>query len=105
MRVKIPKQIKIGIHSYSLAFTPHIHSDEGRYANCNHRTQEINIWSESPASLRYESLIHEVIHIAELTTRIDISDPDIDRIAHIIAELFKDNLGIEFDWSNIKGGE
>ena len=101
MKVRVPRKIKMGIYTYSLSLTPHIHCDEARYANCNHRTQEIEIWSEAPPSMRYESLIHEVLHIAEVSHRIDVSDADIDRIAHTIAELFKENLGIEFDWSEI----
>lgn len=102
MRVKIPKTIKIGAHTYSIKFNPHLHCDEARYGNCNHRTQEIQIWSEAPDSLKDECLIHEVIHIAELCCRIDVADSDIDRISHIILELLSENLGIEFDWSDIK---
>ncbi len=102
MKVKIPQKIKIGTHCYSLSFTPHIHCDEGRYANCNHRTQEIQFWAEAPRSITNESLIHEVLHIAELFQRIEVSDPDIDRIANVIMILLKDNLGIEFDWSDIE---
>ena len=102
MKVKIPKEIKIASHTYALKFSPYVHCDEARYANCNHRTQEITLWSEAPASIVNESFIHEVIHIAELCYRVDVTDADIDRIANVIMELLKDNLGIEFDWSDIK---
>jgi len=101
VKVRIPREIKVGAHTYSIGFSPHLHCDEARYGNCNHRTQEIQLWAESPPSLRDESLIHEVIHIGELCYRIDVSDSDIDRIAHLILEFLVRNLGIEFDWSEI----
>ena len=102
MKVKIPKEIRIGTHTYTLKFTPHIHSDDARYASCNHRTQTIEFWSEAPPSITNESLIHEVLHIAELCYRIDVSDADIDRIANVVMELLENSLGIEFSWEGIK---
>ena len=102
MKVKIPREIKIGAHTYSIGYDSNLHCDEGRYGNCNHRTQEIKVWSSNPPSLMDECLIHEVIHIGELCYRLDISDSDIDRIAHLILEFLTRNLGIEFDWELIK---
>ena len=102
MKVKVPNKIKVGAYTYGLTLNPHLHSDDGKYADCNHRTQQISIWTEAPPTVRYESLIHEVLHIAEFSCRIDVSDPDIDRIAYIMTELLQNNLGIELDWSDIK---
>ena len=102
MKIKVPKRIKIGAHTYSIGLTPHLHCDEARYGSCNHRTQEIKIWSEAPPSLRDECLIHETIHISELCHRIEVSDSDIDRISHAVLEFLSRNLDIQFDWSDIK---
>ena len=101
MKVKIPKQIKIGVHTYTISFNPYLLGDSRRHGEANHRKETIDIQSDNPDNLKLETLIHEIIHIAEFYYRVDISDPDIDRIAEVITEFIVDNLGIEFDWGDI----
>jgi len=101
MRVKIPLRIKIASHTYTICQSPNLLGDESRHGEVNHRTQQITLHSANPKSVKIETLIHEVIEVGKFAYRIDISDPDIDRTAETISQ-FLDNLGIEFDWGNIK---
>lgn len=102
MQVKIPPKIKIGTHTYTIEFDPHLHTDEKAFGQINYRTQKIRIWAEAPQSIKDQSFLHEVIHLAEHIYRVTITDEDIDRIAQCICDLLINNLEIEFDWSEIK---
>lgn len=102
MKVKIPNKIKVATHSYEIALNSHLQADEKRLGVCNHRIQRLEIEPEQCPSELAVSLLHEIIHIIERTYNCDISDPDIDRIAQGVAEFLTNNLGIEFDWGNIK---
>lgn len=101
MKIKIPPKIKIGTHTYKIVFDRSIRTDDNRIGEVNHRTQVIKIWTEAPLSMRNESLLHELIHIAEFYFRVTIDDADIDRIAQCMCDFLFDNLDIEFDWSAI----
>lgn len=101
MKIKIPKTVKIGTHTYSIELDPHLHSDEKDYGQINYRAQTIRVWLDAPLSIKNEALLHEVIHLAQSIYRVDISDADIDRVAETIGGFLFNNLGIEFDWSGI----
>ena len=100
-KIKIPPTVKIGTHTYSVMFDRNIRTDDDHIGQVNHRTQEIKIWTEAPLSMRNESLLHELIHIAEYYFRVRIDDADIDRIAECMCDFLFNNLNIEFDWSCI----
>ena len=68
----------------------------------NHITQIIGIERELPASQRDVTLIHEVLESVNRHYNCGLSDENIDRIAHGMAEFFFDNLGIELDWRDIE---
>ncbi len=101
-KVKIPKEIKIGTHTYKVIFDRSIRTDDDRIGETNHRTQVIKIWTEAPLSMQNETLLHELIHIAEYYFRVRIEDADIDRIAECICDFLFNNLGLGFDWSDIE---
>jgi len=102
MRVKVPKTIKIGTHTYTIKFNHHLRSDDNKYAEVNHRTQAIDIWADAAVSLKNESLLHELIHIGEFIYRVEINDADVDRLAETVAEFLFNNLDIELDWSDVE---
>ena len=102
MKVKVPNKIKIGTHTYTVELDPHLNSDDKDYGQVNYRTQKIKIWSEAPLSIRNQSLLHEIIHLGQNIYRVEISDPDIDRVAETIGQFLMDNLEIELDWEDIK---
>jgi len=102
MEVKIPSEIRIATHPYDIVLNPHLHSEESRLGVCNHRAQRIEIETDQCSSDLTVSLIHEIIHVIGRTYNCDVSDPDVDRIAQGMAEFLFNNLGIEFDWQDIK---
>ena len=101
MKIKVPREVKIGTHTFRVRFDPHLKGDEGNYGDINYRTEEIRIWADAPLSLRNEALLHEIIHLAQHIYRVEISDPDIDRVAETIGQFLFNNLQIRFDWSDI----
>jgi len=103
VKVKVPKRIKIGTHTFTVKFDPHLHSDDKDYGLINYRTQEIKIWTEAPSSIQNEALLHEIIHLSQHVYRVELSDADIDRVAETIAEFLFNNLHLEFNWSDIEG--
>ena len=102
MKIKVPKKIQIGAHTYKIKIDKNLKGDGNRYGEVNYRTQEITLWGGCNPSLMMETLLHEVIHIGEFAFRIAISDEDIDRVAETITMLLRNNLDIEFVWDNIK---
>lgn len=102
MRVKIPKEIKIGIYPYRISFDPHLRDDEGYIGVANFRTGTISLVPQVNKGRLGVAFLHELIHIIEDTCHFDITEQDNFRIAEGIAELLFNNLGIEFDWSEIE---
>ena len=101
MKIKVPREVKIGTHTFKVKLNPHLQTDEKNYGDINYRTEEIRIWADAPLSLRNEVLLHEIIHLAQHIYRVEISDPDIDRVAETIGQFLFNNLQIRFDWSDI----
>ena len=52
--------------------------------------------------VRLVTLYHEIIHCICDVERLKIPDEDIDRIAHCLARIFRDDFGIELDWEDIR---
>ena len=100
MKIKVPKQVKIGAHTYSVWLNPNLMSDDRTHGQINHRIERIIIQKDDPDMLKTETLIHEIIHLGEFCYRIPIEDADIDRIAEVILQ-FLDQLGIKFSWDDI----
>ena len=102
MKIKVPKEIKVSSHTYTVCFAPHLRHDEGRYGVVNHRLQQVEIETSIPPSLRDQTLLHEVIHIIDRAYVCGVGEEDVERIANGVAEFLRRNLGIELDWSDIK---
>lgn len=101
MKVKIPKTIKIGTLLYGVVFTPHLVADDKLFGRTDTRRQEIQIDNDIPFSCMNITLLHEILHIIQDVYRVDMTDENTDRVASGIAELLFNNLGIEFDWSDV----
>lgn len=102
MKVKLPKEIKIGIQKYQLEYLPDEIFNENEFGAAWHRKQKITIDPSSHATQKYTTLIHEVIHLIEKAYCFKLDNGDVDKVASGIGEFLKDNLGIEFDWSDVK---
>jgi len=105
IEIRIPKQIKIGAHSYKVSFNYHLKGMGEADAATQHEWQKVFIAPELPPSQRTVSLLHEVLHIINKIYRCGITEENIDRLSEGLAEFLIDNLQIEFDWANIKKGE
>lgn len=102
MKVKIPKQIKLGVHSYGIRYNSHLRCDEGSVGCSRHRSQVIEIEPDQADSQKYETFIHEVLHIIDRQYSCRLDEDDVDRIAEGFADFLFNNLGIELDWSEIE---
>ena len=101
MKVKLLPKYRMGIHTYSLSLDRNIRTDDADIGQVSHREQTIKIWTDAPLSRKNETLVHEVIEIGKFMYRVQIDDADIDRVAECVCEFLMNNLGIEFDWSDI----
>ena len=54
-----------------------------------------------PPSELNQTFLHEILHLVERFLVVKIDDVDVDRIAEGLAVILFDNLGIEFDWSEV----
>ena len=102
MKVKIPSQIKIATSSYTVGFREHLKLDDGLVGVAYHRNKAIYIDPALDTSEKAQTLLHEAIHIIDRIYGCKIDEDDTDRLAQGMAELLVNNLGIEFDWSDVK---
>ena len=56
----------------------------------------------SPLLERNQTLLHEVFHIISESFRCSLDEDTVERLANGMGEFLFDNLGIEFDWGDIK---
>ena len=101
MKVKVPPQVRIGCHDYNICFNKHLWHDDKLAGSVNHRTHMIQIDPAFQLSELDATLIHEIIHIVVRIFSCQAEEADIDRLSEGMGEFLLNNLGIEFDWSNI----
>ena len=101
MKIRIPKQIKIGTHTYKVIYDRSIRTDDDRIGECNHRTQTIEIEPNLPPSRQDQTFLHEVGHLIRKVYVMQEDEDNIDRTAQGFADLLFNNLGIEFVWDDI----
>ena len=99
MKVRIPKTIKIATHTYRIELRSGVTTEMGSAGLVDHIKKVIFIDKNLSQSEIDEGFLHEVLHVIERVWNIKIDDPDTDRYAEGLAVFLKDNLGIEFDWS------
>ena len=100
MDIKVPQSIKIGNFNYNVKFTEHMKVDENWRGSCSQRRGLIEIDPIGGDSMN-RTLIHEVIHMIGFNYECGFDEDTVTRIAHGVAELIFDNLGIGLDWSDI----
>jgi len=104
MKVKIPKEIKIGAFSYSIKMVEGLENDYHLLGQCLTDKGIIKLEMHSIPQVKDATLLHEVVHAINDVFVCKIDDECVERIAQGLAEILKNNLGIEFDWSEIKNG-
>ena len=101
MKVKVPQEFKIASHTYTIKYDPKQLESTGAMGLCRHLYKEIILSNNLPESEKMENFLHEYLHCVERIWVAKLDDVDVDRIAEGLCVLFN-NLGIEFDWSEIK---
>ncbi len=105
MRIRLPNKIKIGVYQYFIKYIPHLHRDFNVYGRVCTNAGLIELDLDMPDIIKYVSLLHELIHAISDCYSLRLSDDDTDRLAQGLAQVFFNNWGIEFDWSDIKDKE
>lgn len=103
MKVKVPKEIRIAGHWWSIKYEKGLAHRHKKYGYIDFEGLIIHIEPDIPDSLKSHTLVHELVH--------SISDQFIEVNAFsesVVAEFavgtwaMLSDLGVEFDWSDIK---
>lgn len=100
MKVKVPKELKIGVFSVKVGMKDYIRCDDGFKGTYNQRTGELYIDTQLRGEIRDSTFMHEVVHIIDHNYECGLSEENTSRIANGFVELLR-NLKMELDWSEI----
>ena len=103
MRVKIPKQLRSGLLVYGVEINDNLHWEANLQGLCNHRTKIIEIDPRSP--FLDETLIHEKLEQINEAYGLEMEHQLLNQLGFAIAEFIYHDLGLEFDWQDIKKDE
>lgn len=98
MRVKVPQ--KIG--DFRVVYDSKLLLDESVYAQVWWRRELIKLDPCMPDNNKTRSLFHEQFHLIDKEYKLHLDEDTIDRLANGMYQFIRYNLGIEFDWSDIK---
>ncbi len=101
MKVKIPKQFRIGATEAIIYTKEDLQSDEGFNGTFNRRTGRLEIDARLDDIKRNKTFGHELMEVIKENYNLHTDEDDMSNIANGWLE-FLYQLGIEFDWSNIK---
>ena len=102
MKVKIPRKVNIGAYEYDVRYkkgmVKHSHSTGQCY------TSDAKIWIDPDElkQVRDVTVMHEIIHCIGDVEMIQYGEGEIDRLAHCLTRILRDNFKLEFDWSDIE---
>jgi len=104
MKVKVPKKIKVGARTYAITFKENLLRDDGNRGCVYWHKQTVEISPILHKEQKDVTFLHECIHIIDehMAGRTGLSEEVTNSIAEGLYQLLKDNLGIEFDWRDIK---
>lgn len=101
MIIKVPESIKVGGHTFAIAFSSDA-MDDGHFAKFNLKRQRIELDTSLVVSMRAAALIHEILHAVDFVyTNHHCEESAIEALAQGIYQVME-QLGIELDWSLIK---
>ncbi len=101
MKVKVPNKIKIGCFTYDIVYDDTIVPDHNRCGEISPREHKIRMATYLQGDSKSQSLAHEITHFISDVYSCELDEANTDRIANGFIE-FLQQLGIEFDWTNIK---
>lgn len=100
MKIKVPKEIQIGCHTYKIcqAGDTELFGERGLVS---HREEEITVNKANSPTTQNVNLIHESLHIIDRVWETDLTEIRLSALAEGLGQLLFSNLGIELDWSEI----
>lgn len=101
MKVKVTQRFKIGATPVFVQYPKNLHSDEGFDGTFNRRTGKLNLDSQTDGAKRDKTFAHEIMEVIKENYNLHTTEDDMSNIANGWIE-FLSQLGIEFDWSDIK---
>ena len=101
MKIKIPRKLKLGVYPFTVLLVRELVFKENLVGRVQHRDLKIEIEQALNKYQRTQTFIHEVLHQVDRQYALNLSEPDIDRLAEGMST-FLSALDIEFDWSLIK---
>jgi len=100
MQIKVPKEIQIGTLIYKVYLDESL--DDAEYdGSAFHSKLQIRINPAIPDARKALSLLHEIIHTFSKPFDVFPNDREINLLSTALGEFLFNNLGIEFDWSDI----
>ena len=91
MTYRIPKQIKAGPFTYTVVASTLELPHAGRFAETSHVEMQIRI---SPSSMKGGnlpvSLLHELIHIADVISDSKLKETQVQAVGHVLAAILQD---------------
>lgn len=104
MKVKIPKQIKVAGHWWTIELEKDLSRRHGKYGYVDADSLVIHIEPTILDSLKTHTLIHELIHtISDNFVNANAFSEDVTHEFAVGTFILLTDLGMEFDWSDIKG--
>jgi len=103
LKVKIPKEIKIGARIYKVGFKDNLLRDDANRGQVYWHKQEMELSPNLHPQQLSVTFLHECIHIIDehIGARIGLTEENTTALSEGLYQLLKDNLDIEFDWSEI----
>ena len=105
MKIKVPREIKIGAHRYSIAYDDKLEERSKKIGFADITNGLILIEPKQMDSAKGDVLIHEILHIVDFFfANKTLDEGTIQGLTTGLLSVL-DNLGIEFDWSAIPAVE
>ena len=101
MKIKIPREIRVGAHKYKVVYWPDLGVDENLCGVSRHRKTVIGVDPVYNPTQQVQILLHETLHAIDRIYGCELSEGNIDRIAEGLTDVLVDSFDVEFDWSDI----
>ena len=101
MKIKIPKKLKIGAIEYEVNMVAGLKLYRGNWGEAGYISHTIDIDNLLPDIDRMATYIHEALHVIDSEYVCGIDEDNIERLGNGVLKIFQ-QLGIEFDWSEVE---
>ena len=102
MKIKVPRKIKVSSFVYELVLAENLTRDHQLLGQCLSDSVIMKIDPKTPPQTRDVTLMHEIVHAINDVYNCGLEEPNIDRIAHGLADVLKNSFNIELDWEGLK---